>query len=98
MSKEVVEQLMQAASQDVALQNKLEIAQGFAEVVKIGAERCYQFTQEDVQAFLNERGIPVEESSDGELSEEILDAVAGGWFQNLRIRYGNNPPITIRQW
>ena len=98
MSKESVEQLMQAAGLDAALQKKLEAAEGFAEVVEIGAEKGYQFTEQEVQAFLSERGITLAESQEGELSEEALDAVAGGWFENLRIRLGNNAPITIRQW
>ena len=98
MSKEAVEQFMQAASQDAALQQKLEDAQGFVEVVQIGAQKGYQFTEDEVQAFLRERGIPIEESAEGELSEEALDAVAGGLFENLRIRFGDNQPITIRQW
>ncbi|WP_169218733.1 Nif11-like leader peptide family natural product precursor [Brasilonema sp. UFV-L1] len=98
MSKESVEQFMQAAGLDAALQKKLEAAEGFAEVVEIGAEKGYQFTEEEVQAFLSERGITLEESQEGELSEAALDAVAGGWFENLRIRLGNDAPITIRQW
>lgn len=98
MSKESVEQLMQAAGLDPALQAQLEAAEGFAEVVKIGAEKGYQFTEQEVQAFLKQSGVPLDESPDGELSEAALDAVAGGWFENLRFRFGSNPPITIRQW
>ncbi|BAY23405.1 nitrogen fixation protein [Calothrix sp. NIES-2100] len=91
MSKEAVEQLIQAAGEDVALQQKLEAAEGFAAVVQIGAEKGYQFTEQEVQAFLRERGITLEGSQEGELSEDALDAVAGGsfwdgkWTDNVRI-------------
>jgi predicted ribosomally synthesized peptide with nif11-like leader len=98
MSKEAVDRMMQAASEDSALQQKLEAAEGFAQVVQIGAEKGYQFTEEELQSVLTERGMPSAESTEGELSEEALEAVAGGWFENLRIRFGDNPPIVIRQW
>lgn len=78
--------------------NELEEAEGLAEVVEIGAERGYQFTEQDVQNFLSEKGIALPDSDEGELSEEALEAVSGGWFQNLRIRFNDKPPITIRQW
>jgi predicted ribosomally synthesized peptide with nif11-like leader len=73
------------------LQKKLEDAQGFVEVVQIGADNGYQFTEDEVQAFMAEHGISVGESEQGELSEEALDAVAGGsiwdgkWTDNVRI-------------
>jgi predicted ribosomally synthesized peptide with nif11-like leader len=88
MSKESVEQLMQAAGLDPALQKKLEGAEGFAEVMRIGAEKGYQFTEEEVQAFLSERGVTFEDSAEGELSEEALETVAGGmviqWWPRIR--------------
>ena len=91
MSKEAVDNMIQAAREDVALQKKLEDAQGFVEVVQIGADNGYQFTEDEVQAFMAERGITIGESEQGELSEEALDAVAGGsiwdgkWTDNVRI-------------
>ncbi|NMG07824.1 Nif11-like leader peptide family natural product precursor [Brasilonema sp. UFV-L1] len=96
MSIEAVDSLIQAAGKDVALQQKLEAAQGFAEVVQIGTEKGYQFTEEEVQAFLRESGITLEGIQQEELSEEALDAVAGGsiwdgkWTDNVR--------INIRGW
>ena len=78
MSKEAIAQMMQAAGQDESLQHQLEQAGGLAEVVKIGAEKGYQFTESEVQAFLTEHGITFEDSEEGELSEEALEAVAGG--------------------
>lgn len=86
MSKEAIEQMFQAASQDVTLQQQLENAPGYAEAVKIGADHGYQFTEEEAKAFLTERGIL--EGSEGELSDNALEAVAGGWFDNWRVRIG----------
>lgn len=83
MSKEAVEQMFQAAREDAALQQKLESASGYAEAVKIGADNGFSFTEEEAQAFLAERGLI--EGAEGELSEEALEAVAGGLFDNWRI-------------
>jgi predicted ribosomally synthesized peptide with nif11-like leader len=80
MSKEAVEQMMKSAGDDLVLQQQLETANGFAEVVQIGAEKGYQFTEADAQALLRERGIPTGDSADGELSEEALETVAGGFI------------------
>ncbi len=99
MSKEAVEKMMQAADRDTALRQALESAQGFAEVVEIGAQNDCQFTEEEVQAVLKERGIFQENTAaEGELSDEALEAVAGGYFENLRITFGDGDPITIRKW
>jgi predicted ribosomally synthesized peptide with nif11-like leader len=86
MSKESIEQLFQAANEDLTLQQKLENANGYAEAVQIGAENGYEFTEQEAEAFLVERGIVG--GPEGELSEEALEAVAGGWFDNNRIRIG----------
>ena len=87
MSKEAVEQMMQAASQDESLQQRLTEAVGFEEVVQIGAEKGYQFTPEELQMVLAERGISVTETEGDELSDEALEAVAGGWFDNWRVDF-----------
>lgn len=96
MSKEAVEQMIQAAEEDVALQKKLEAAEGFTEVVQIGAEKGYQFTENELQAFMTERGITLKESQEGELSEEALDAVAGGSFWDGK--WTDNVRINLRGW
>jgi predicted ribosomally synthesized peptide with nif11-like leader len=88
MSKEAVEQLLEAASKNTALQQKLEAAPGFPEAVKIGADNGYSFTEEDAKIVLQERGILTEDGAEGELSEQALEAVAGGVFDNWRIRIG----------
>lgn len=85
MSKEAIQQLFQYANEDVALQQRLEKASGYAEAVHIGAENGYNFTEEEAQAFLAEHGV-ISEGREGELSEEALEAVAGGWFDNWNVR------------
>ncbi len=90
MSKEAIDKMMQAANQDAALRQALETAKDLAEVVEIGAENDYQFTKEELQAAVKERGGMLQEdvAAEGELSEEALEAVAGGadWTDNWRIR------------
>jgi predicted ribosomally synthesized peptide with nif11-like leader len=87
MSKEAVAEMMQAAGQDSALQQRLTEAGGFDEVVQIGAEKGYDFTSEELQMVLAERGISVTETEGDELSDEALEAVAGGWFDNWRVDF-----------
>lgn len=96
MSIEAVNSLIQAAGEDTALQQKLEAAQGFADVVKIGAEKGYQFTEQEVQAFLIQSGITLEGMQGGELSEDLLDAVAGGSFWDGK--WTDNVRINLRGW
>lgn len=96
MSKEAVDSMIQTARKDAALQKKLEDAQGLAEVVQIGAEKGYQFTEDEVQAFLCEHGITIGASEQGELSEEALDAVAGGSFWDGK--WTDNVRINLRGW
>ncbi|MBE9234126.1 Nif11-like leader peptide family RiPP precursor [Cuspidothrix issatschenkoi LEGE 03284] len=84
MSKEAVEKMFQAAATNTDLQQKLESASGYAEAVTIGAENGFNFTEEDAQAVLSERGLI--EGLEGELSDEALEAVAGGWDLDIRVR------------
>ena len=93
MSKEAVDRMIQAAGADVALQQELATAPGFAEVVQIGTQKGYEFTEEDARVFLHERGIPIGDSADGELSEEALEAVAGG-----SIGWGSEWPRIPKGW
>jgi predicted ribosomally synthesized peptide with nif11-like leader len=88
MSKEAVEQMMEAAESNVALQQKLEAAGGFAAAVKIGADNGYGFTEEEAKSLFTERGMITEAGPEGELSDQALEAVAGGWFDGNRIRVG----------
>lgn len=89
MSKEAFEAMMQAAGQDSSLQTSLEAADGYEEVVKIGATKGYEFTAQEAENALQERGLLLGNSSTDELSDEALEAVAGGidwgWTDNVRI-------------
>lgn len=91
MSRESVESMMEAASQDETLQQKIASAGSFGEVVQIGSDNGYSFTQEELQIVLAERGISVTGDSESEeLSDEALEAVAGGLLDgwNINIRWG----------
>ncbi len=87
MSKEALERMFLAASEDPNLRQKLENASEYTEAVSIGAENGFNFSEEEAQAFISEQGIEVEE---GELSNEELEAVAGGFVRsaNINIRVG----------
>ena len=77
MSKANLEQLRQEVEQDSALQERLNQAQNneslIALVTEIGQEKGYSFTRQEVEEYLNEMNI-----SQQELSEEQLEAIAGG--------------------
>jgi predicted ribosomally synthesized peptide with nif11-like leader len=88
MSKQAVEQLLDAAAKDTALQQQLEAAGGFAAAIKLGADNGYSFTENEAKDVLQERGIALNDGADGELSEQALESVAGGLFDGWRIRIG----------
>ena len=77
MSKANLEQLRQEVEQDSALQERLNQAQNneslIALVTEIGQEKGYSFTRQEVKEYINEMNISQEE-----LSEEQLEAIAGG--------------------
>jgi hypothetical protein len=79
MSKQAVEQMIAVAANDVALRQKLEAAEGVASAIKAEAK-----------AVLIEHGVFPETRAEGELSEQALEAVAGGVFDNwnINIRWG----------
>lgn len=99
MSKESVAQMIEFAGKDADLQKQLEAAQGFSEVVQIGSARGYQFNEADVQSFMSENGInlmDILETQSGELSDEMLEAVAGGSFWDGK--WTDNVRINLRGW
>ncbi len=87
MSKEAVVAMIKAANQDPALKQRMEAADGYNKVVQIGAEKGYQFTEEELKSVAKEQGMLIEGSEDAELSEEALEAVAGGLFDGWRVRF-----------
>jgi len=77
MSKANLEQFYQEVLKDQALQERFRTVAGSDSVaalaVELGQEKGYSFTAEEVQAYLDEMN-----ASDQELSDELLEAVAGG--------------------
>jgi predicted ribosomally synthesized peptide with nif11-like leader len=71
MSTESVRQFLSAVSSDSALQEKLVAVTDSVNFVKIAQESGYSFTLEDLQTYIAQH-------NDGELSENELEAVAGG--------------------
>lgn len=84
MSKESVEAMMEAATGDESLQQKLASASSFEEVVKIGSDHDYSFSSEELQLVLTEKGISLQNNSSEseELSDEQLETFAGGMVIN----------------
>lgn len=77
MSKANLEQLRQEVEQVPALQERLNQAQDndslIALVTEIGQEKGYSFTRQEVEEYISQIN-----TSQEELSEEQLEAVAGG--------------------
>lgn len=73
MSKETVREFFQVAENDEALQEMIKAANSSMNVVQIAAEKGYEFTELELQAVMQKAV-----AEDGDLSEEELDAVAGG--------------------
>jgi predicted ribosomally synthesized peptide with nif11-like leader len=73
MSKETVRAFFKVAENDKALEERIKTADSSTNVVQIAAEKGYEFTELELLAFMQEAV-----AADGELSEEVLAAVAGG--------------------
>jgi predicted ribosomally synthesized peptide with nif11-like leader len=71
MSTEIVRQFLLAVSSDSALQEKLAVATDTQNVVGMASECGYSFTAQELKAVLTE-------ANERELSDNELDAVAGG--------------------
>ncbi|MCU0537092.1 MAG: Nif11-like leader peptide family natural product precursor [Hydrococcus sp. Prado102] len=88
MSKANLEQLRQEVAQNPALQERLSQAKNheslIALVTELGQEKGYSFTRQEVEEYINEMN-----SSQQEITEEQLEAIAGGaaqkdWFDAYR--------------
>ena len=87
MSKANLEHFYQEALKDQALQEQLRTATDrdsmAALAVELGKEKGYSFTTEEVQAYIDESTMSPPQQ---ELSNEMLEAIAGGggarpdWF------------------
>ena len=76
MSKEAVKNLIKESQSDAQLLTQLETAEGSEAVIQIAQERGYQFTEEELILVMQEQQELA--SGESELSEEALEAVAGG--------------------
>jgi predicted ribosomally synthesized peptide with nif11-like leader len=76
MSSESLSQFLSAVSSEGALQQKLAAVTDSGHFVKMAQESGYNFTLEDLQAYIAQH-------NDGELSEDELEAVAGGQGLNI---------------
>ncbi len=77
MSKQAVREFYKVLQSDKALEEKIKSADSTASVIKIAAEKGYEFTELELEVFMQET-VAV-----GELSEEELQAVAGGDKERL---------------
>ncbi|MEQ9625559.1 Nif11-like leader peptide family natural product precursor [Coleofasciculus chthonoplastes] len=87
MSKEAVLELFQTMEKDSDLRERLTAIEDVAEVARIAeSELGLNVTAEEltsaVASIENREGA----SPEGELNEEELEAVAGGWFDNWKFR------------
>ncbi|MCF2147142.1 Nif11-like leader peptide family RiPP precursor [Desmonostoc muscorum LEGE 12446] len=73
MSKETVRGFFKVAENDEVLQEKLKAGNSSTSIIQMANERGYQFTTEELQVFMQEVT-----AADAELSEDELEAVAGG--------------------
>jgi len=73
MSKEAVKEFYKVLQSDEALQQNVKAADSSMKVINIAAEKGYDFTELELEAFMQEAI-----AADGELSEEALETVAGG--------------------
>lgn len=96
MSTENAKQMIQVVQQDEALRNQIESGASSAEAalnltVALGKEQGLDFTADEFKRELEARGMSVGSSgqleslsgtvgAEGELSEEALEAVAGGFY------------------
>ncbi|MBR8836650.1 MAG: Nif11-like leader peptide family natural product precursor [Stigonema ocellatum SAG 48.90 = DSM 106950] len=85
MSKQAVREFYKVFQSDEALEERIKSTDSTASVIKIAAEKGYEFTELELEAFMQES------VASGELSEEELEVVAGG------NRDGDKTKISIRQ-
>lgn len=78
MAIENIMKLMEIAQDKPELASKLETADSPEAVVGLGASEGLEFTTEEAEAFRQQLIQLQDASENGELSEEALEAVAGG--------------------
>lgn len=83
MSKQAVREFYKVFQSDEALEERIKSTDSTANVIKIAAEKGYEFTELELEAFMQEA------VADGELSTEELEAVAGGLAENQKVKIKN---------
>jgi len=73
MSKEAVRKFYEVLQSNKDLQDQVKAANSSGSVIDIAADKGYEFTELELEAVMQEAV-----AADGELSEEALEAVAGG--------------------
>lgn len=86
MSKQAAIEMIKIAQTDSILKEQLENAHESQEVVKIGSEKGYEFTEEELVIVMAEQSML--SSEELELSDSELESVAGGI--KLAVKY-NGP-------
>ena len=72
MSIESVQKFYELIQNDTTLQERVKDAINSASVVQIASEKGYEFTEQELERAMQEAVI------EGEISDEQLEAVAGG--------------------
>ncbi len=89
MSKEAVVELFQTLDKDPELRERLTSIKDPAEVAQIAeSELGLSVTAEELTAAVVSMQNPEDASPEGELSEQELEAVAGGWFDGWKVSVG----------
>lgn len=84
MSSDIIKEFFQQAMTDAALQEQLKAASSLPEgeamekIVEIARSAGYAFTVDDLTAFSKESAGQLKVIEDGNLTDEQMDAVAGG--------------------
>lgn len=73
MSKEAVKDFYEILKNDNILQEQVKAANSSTDVIQIATEKGYEFNELELETVMQETV-----AADGELSEETLEAVAGG--------------------
>ena len=77
MSKQQVVEFFQTASKDEYLAEKLKVCTSPSSILAIAAEYGYEFTEEELLQF-ERKQLEASWNEDNQLSDEQLEAVAGG--------------------
>ena len=80
MSKAEIERFNADVAKDAGLRQELsEIDQSVAAVVEFAKDKGYDITVEEVHQYIQEQVAKEKEKDDSDLSDDELDAIAGGY-------------------